>query len=278
MSDATVLPSRFDCMAEVRARRRIVENEYQITLYAPEIAQAARPGQFLEILTGENGSPLIRRPFSIFSASPQQGLLQIVYLARGSFTSGLARLKKGDSLSLLGPLGTGFRYHPQNRCRHILIAGGIGAPPLHFLAQSMRQQGMEHPLMVLNGARTRSMLVGMKEFAALKVALHPLTEDGSMGRKGRVTELLKELLLEHNDLPAHIYACGPMPMLRSIGELSLHHNAPCQLSVETSMPCGTGVCYGCAIPIHSPLHENGFRYARACTEGPVFEANELIWP
>jgi dihydroorotate dehydrogenase electron transfer subunit len=115
----------------------------------------------------------------------------------------------------------------------------------------------------------------MSEFADMGVHLIAVTEDGSGGRKGRATEVLQELLAAETSYA--LYACGPMPLLKAIGEIALERELPCQISVETAMPCGIGTCFGCAIPVRDPSASEGFLYARACFEGPVFEAKELIW-
>jgi dihydroorotate dehydrogenase electron transfer subunit len=273
---------RYELEAAVVAHRHIVASEYEIVFAAPDVAQAAQPGQFLELLYNECYVPLVRRPFSIYGVDRAVGTCSVHYQARGAFTSGLAAKQPGDRVSLLGPLGRPYRWTSAADTRHILIAGGIGAPPLVFLAGELcRARGGDcsptDDIIVLNGARTRDLLVGMVEFGDMDVTLHALTDDGSHGRAGKVTELLLGLLAQETDGPTHLYACGPMPMLRAVGEIALARSIPCQLSIETSMPCGLGVCNGCAIPVRDPAAPNGTRFALGCCEGPVFEASELLW-
>jgi dihydroorotate dehydrogenase electron transfer subunit len=272
--------------------RLIAFHEYEIVFRAPEIAESARPGQFVEILFGENYAPLVRRPFSLYRVDRAAGTCGIIYLARGAFTSGLARKKPGDVVSLLGPLGRPFHVCEARNLQHILVAGGLGAPPIYFLASELsrgaaarqsrgkRRDSLEAladaPVLVVNAARTESLLVGLTEFGALDVALHVLTDDGSRGVKGMATDVLRALLEQEAGRPRAIYACGPMAMLRSVGEIAIAHELPCQLSIETSMPCGIGLCQGCAIPVRSAAGPGG-SYALACVDGPVFEARELVW-
>src|SRR5579871_5103873 len=226
---------RFELDAVVVAHTHVIANEFEIVFDAPEVARAAQPGQFLELLYNDNYSPLIRRPFSIYGVDRQAGTCSVLYQARGSFTSGLAIKRPGDRVSLLGPLGRPFRWSDDPDVRHILVAGGIGAPPLVFLAGELcRGRSIDRPpcedIIVLNGARTRDLLVGMVEFGALDLILHALTDDGSHGRRGLVTDFLLTLLDEECDRRPHLYACGPMPMLRAIDDIAMARSVPCQIS------------------------------------------------
>ena len=293
-------PPRFEVDALVVAHTQIVGNEFEIIFHAPQIAQVAHPGQFLELLYNDSYAPLIRRPFSLYRVDREAGTCSVLYLARGSFTSGLARKRIGDTVSLLGPLGKPFIWSEEQDAAHILIAGGIGAPPLYFLAREISRaqavQGRDsHNVIVINAARTQDLLVGMTHFGALNVLVHAMTDDGSHGRQGVATDLLKPLLdelasrarseetLTPEDFRSgqtssvFLYTCGPMPMLRAIGDIAIARNLPCQISIETSMPCGIGTCYACAIPVHDKTTPDGIRQVRACWDGPVFEARELVW-
>ncbi|MCS6776357.1 MAG: hypothetical protein NZ557_07435, partial [Chthonomonadaceae bacterium] len=215
--------------------------------------------------------------FSLFDVDRQAGVCRVLYRMSGAFTTGLCRLGAGDVVDVLGPLGCPFRRAASAPVRHILIAGGIGAPPIHFLARELTQgvpdTATRPDVVVINGARTQELLVGMREFQELDVALIAVTEDGTQARRGRVTEVLAEWL--DRDAPSvQVYACGPMPMLRAISEMTMVHGVPCQVSIETSMPCGVGLCQGCAVRVRT---NTGEAYALACVEGPVFEAERLVW-
>ena len=269
---------RFEIDALVVAQRPIIGHEFEIVLHAPEIARSAGPGQFVEILFGENYSPLVRRPFSIFRVDRDAGTFSVLYLARGAFTSGLAMKMEGDRVSVLGPLGRPFHWPKDPSVQHILVAGGLGAPPLYFLASELTKINGSH-IVVLNAARTESLLVGLSEFGELEIILHVMTDDGSQGTQGMATDLLEAILEARcdTDQRCSIYACGPMPMLRSVGEIAMARELPCQVSIETTMPCGIGLCQGCATAVRDVTSPSGFRYALACVEGAVFEARDLVW-
>ncbi|HLK61665.1 MAG TPA: dihydroorotate dehydrogenase electron transfer subunit, partial [Chthonomonadaceae bacterium] len=250
-------PPRFELMAPVVSQNPVIGQEHEIVFSAPPIAQHARPGQFLEILFGNSYAPLLRRPFSIYRVDREAGTCSILYLARGAFTSALAQRRVGDAVSLLGPLGRPFTWPTAPATRHVLIAGGIGAPPLLFLARELCRERAEQsaaigPIHVLNGARTAELLVGMTELETLEVELEAVTDDGSFGQRARVAEALPPLLDALPQGPTQLYSCGPMPMLRAVGALALTRHLSCQVSVETPMPCGIGTCEGCAIAVHAP--------------------------
>jgi dihydroorotate dehydrogenase electron transfer subunit len=321
---------RYEVEATVVAHRAVIGHEFEIIFHAPAIAEIAQPGQFVEILFGENYAPLVRRPFSLYRVDRAAGDCSVLYLARGSFTTGLAHKQPGDVVSLVGPLGRPFHWTSEPKIQHVLIAGGLGAPPLYFLASELSRTlaasaeaggmsanrlqaiGTQTPcaantaaevteavmnvngeladatlseaghsrLIVINAARTESMLVGLTEFGELDIALHVMTDDGSRGTKGMATELLTTLLEaeQGESIPKALYSCGPMAMLRSVGAIAIERGLPCQLSIETTMPCGIGLCQGCATPVHDPSSPTGFSYALACVDGPVFEARDLVWP
>src|SRR5262245_53424754 len=148
-----MLPSRFLVNAPIVAQENILGAEYELTFLAPDIAAAAQPGQFVEIVYGD-GSPLLRRPFSLFAVDRHAGTCRVFYRTHGVFTNGLSALGAGAVLSVLGPLGRPYLWSPTAETRHILIAGGIGAPPLHFLASELSRLTETPGTLVLNGART----------------------------------------------------------------------------------------------------------------------------
>jgi dihydroorotate dehydrogenase electron transfer subunit len=178
----------------------------------------------------------------------------------------------GQTLSVVGPLGNWYVPDPRPEVTHVMVAGGVGAPPLYFLADEIHRKAA---VIVINGARTRSLLVGIEEFNELGVDMQFTTDDGSFGLKGFVTDALR-LLLTQREGPFHIYTCGPTGMLRAVSDIAVPRGIPCQVSVETMMPCGVGVCMGCVVKIKDNS-EAGYSNLRSCYEGPVFQAEEIIW-
>lgn len=283
---------------------RVIEHQelgkklYRLRLRAPDIAAAAKPGQFVMLKVRHGKDPLLARPFSIHGVEGDD--IFILYRVVGRGTSILSLTRPGKSLALWGPLGTGFDLKVDNP---ILVAGGMGRAPLAFAARVLEEQGKEvqwvhggpnaaeiEALVAeltarLSQAPRKSALEGFRRFAAIKAgnkdtpstefagtSVYSSTEDGSEGYKGLVTGLLSNLLAEApSSLPVSLLTCGPMPMLKAVAKLAMEHNTPCQVSLEAPMACGIGVCLGCVIPAA------GGGYLRACQEGPVLSADRVDW-
>ena len=263
-------------LLEVLSNRPTAPGHYVLEVASARIARGAHPGQFVQILVDKKNEPLLPRPFSFLDVSKTS--FRILYQMVGKGTAILAGKKKGDRLSVLGPLGNGFA--PAKKAARILIVGGgVGIPPLYHFVKEARSGGVPGGNMrVFLGARSKALLHCEKEFRALGVGLGLATDDGSRGRKGFVTELLDEALAALGGLtPAApgsdplVYTCGPTPMLKAVSALAAKYDVNCQVSVEEPMPCGFGACLGCAIKV------KGGRYAMACCEGPVFDAKEIVW-
>jgi dihydroorotate dehydrogenase electron transfer subunit len=239
------------------------------------IASSARPGQFIQVRIPDKETNIWPRPFSIHHVERDRLTLYIKIF--GKMTSHLGRLTDRDSLSISGPLGNGFS-EPSEPTPLFLVAGGVGLPPLHFLVRSLLKKGYPSNLIHLySGAKSAADLFARDELNALNIDYHIVTEDGSLGIKGLVIEPFSADLAKTNR--AQIYACGPMAMMAEVAKIA--GNNPCQLSLEQLMPCGWGVCNGCAVKLKSDNStvedERGFRLARVCKEGPVFEAGDIQW-
>ena len=214
------------------------------------------PGQFFMVGCGEGA--LLRRPLSIHQAVP--GRMAFLFQVRGRGTAWLSGRRPGEALDLLGPLGRGFALAPQSKMV-LLAAGGMGVAPLAFLTQRAREKGLG--VVLLHGARDRSRLYP-PGLLPPGVDYVPITEDGSAGRKGLLTQHLKEFTPQADQ----VMACGPGDMYRSMAKMTDLGKA--QVSLEVRMGCGFGVCLGCTIPTHQ-----GPR--RACRDGPVFPLDEVLW-
>lgn len=240
----------------------------KLRILNPDLVSFSFPGQFVNIKVSENYVPLLRRPFSIHQVNQSDGWFEILVQVIGTGTELLAATKIGDELDVLGPLGNHFSRSKEYQ-RAILIAGGLGIAPLLFLAQTLTRQQLATTLFY--GNRSKLAFCCLDDFTNLGVPYFLATEDGSLGFKGKVSDLLlskQELLRNSTSI---IYACGPIPMLQKIKEITAQFNIPCQISLETMMACGFGVCLGCVV--NSVSFVELYRYV--CKEGPVFYANEI---
>ncbi len=243
---------------------------FVLTFEAPDLAREARPGQFVTV-AAETGTQFLRRPFSVYTADPERGVASILFSMYGPTTRAMAGYGPGDRIDLIGPLGGKvFAADARPGVRHVMVGGGYGVPPLAFLSRRILASDPTADVVVVNGARTRDFLVGTDGLDGLGATLYPCTDDGSCGYHGRVTGLLAELLSD-KARPVHVYTCGPTPMMKAVAQMSMEFGVPCQASMEVFMPCGIGICMGCAVP-----RPDG-TFARGCVEGPVFEAREIVW-
>lgn len=250
---------------------------WRLTLDAPGLARASAPGQFVHVLCAAQSAydPLLRRPLSVHDADRKTGRVSLLYEVRGRGTALLAEKAPGDTLDLLGPLGQGFTLPESADARLLLVAGGIAVAPLYFLARRIADSVGCRRATFLIGARTKSMLLCVDEFSQLGAEVRVSTDDGNAGYHGFVTGLLSEHVGTADDADAPlVYACGPMPMLKAVAEITKSQRLKCEVSTEAKMACGVGACMSCAIKVRSG---NSFKYVRACKEGPVFDADEVIW-
>lgn len=256
---------------EVLARRR--EGAYwMLSFSAPEIADRAEPGQFVNITVGANGS-LLRRPFSIARVSKQgpfAGTVDVVFDAHGPGTDWLTALDQHDLLDVIGPLGTAFPL-PKRKVACLLVGGGYGTAPLFFLADRLVRQGLRVDLIV--GAATQDRLLNIIEAKRSSASVTFTTEDGSYGERGRVTDVLDGVLARGNS--GVVYSCGPNPMLRAVSQRCAELEIPVQVAVEEMMACGTGVCFTCVLPIRGKDGE--VKMKRSCLDGPVFNGARIAW-
>ena len=255
-------------MAKYKERGAVISQEeiaadiYSLWIEEAQIAQEAVPGQFVSLYT-ENGSKLLPRPISICETQKENGRLRLVYRVTGpgTGTEEFSRLRAGDTIELMGPLGNGFPLDIPKKA--FLIGGGIGIPPMLELAKRLSCEKQ-----IIAGYRDELFLTGeLSENGTLYIA----TEDGSAGTKGTVLDAIREQKLEADI----IYACGPTPMLRALKAYAAEHNMECYLSLEEKMACGIGACLACVcqskdVDAHSHVHNK-----RVCKDGPVFEASEV---
>jgi dihydroorotate dehydrogenase electron transfer subunit len=247
---------------------------WSLTLVAPDIAEEARPGQFVEIATPAGRDFLLRRPFSIHQASRRggwAGTVEVVFDVVGPGTQWLSEAKPHDVLDVVGPLGRGFQL-PRGAVPSVLVGGGYGAAPLYFLAEELLRRGK--PVNMIIGARDHERVFKPVEGKRLSDLIVVATEDGSMGERGRVTDFLAPVL--ERTRSRVVYACGPNAMLRAVAEECRTRRIPCQVAVEELMACGLGVCWTCVVPVLAK-DGRGWWNMRACVEGPVFNGARVWW-
>ena len=269
-----------DIDAAVIANRRLSADYNVLSLAAPEIAAAARPGQFVMIKASGgilSGAPLLRRPFSIFEILVDGDTAPIgisIFNKRvGAGTTLLSRVEAGARLPLLGPLGRPFEpVDPPGEAW--MVAGGVGLAPFVTLAAALAARGTRTTLFY--GARRGEELYCVELFEALGVNIVLSTEDGSRGVRGRITVPLGSAL-EQRPLgnPVKLYVCGPTPMMRAVAELAARHGHDAEVSLEQTMGCGMGGCYSCVVPVIQPGRAPHF--VRSCLAGPTFKASTLAW-
>ena len=241
---------------------------FRLILKAPEAAAAAIPGQFVMLRVSDTMDPLLARPFGI-SSVPSRSTIEIVYRVVGRGTELLTGREAGHALSVLGPLGKGFPM-PGKDTTPVLVGGGSGFPPLHFLAQ--RAGPRAHFFIGSKNKECLPPLGIIKSFRDVVSRVHIATEDGSRGARGTSTDILNAFLSKtEKKSNLVIYACGPHAMLAAVNRLAVEHSIPCYVSMEERMACGLGACMGCSIPMRA----GGYR--RACKEGAVFDAREIDW-
>ncbi|MCE9556523.1 MAG: dihydroorotate dehydrogenase electron transfer subunit [Planctomycetes bacterium] len=265
---------------------RIAQSTYRLRFEAPELAQRITPGQFVMVRLSGCDDPILGRPFALYdtvlSDTGDAIGLDIVYLVLGKMTARLSAMQPGQQLDVWGPLGNGFT--PSPAAHLLLVAGGIGQTPFPAVAQeALGQRVYGHPprfapraesVTLLYGARNFSYLAGLDDFERIGVRLQISTDDGSRGHHGFVTDLLK-FELANSQTPLQVLCCGPEPMMEKVAEICDHANAPCQVSLETPMACGIGICFSCVAKVRDAAGE--WDYKRTCVEGPVFEASRIEW-
>jgi len=279
----------FQIRAKLIYNKKVKGKYFHLLLKAPRIAKQAQPGQFVDIRINDSCQPLLRRPFSIHKIGHKSQVtshkLEILYEVVGRSTEILSQKKAGEYLDIIGPLGNGFDYRTAYGVARtaLLVAGGMGVAPLLFLAEQLMKRNTPYAIrntLVLIGAKTKGHILCEKEFKKLGYSVKIATDDGSRGFKGKVTDLLKEILGTTNHEPrTTIYACGPRPMLKEIAAISKEHKIPAQASLEEHMACGIGACLGCVVKTQNAKRNTQYRfqYKRICKEGPVFNADEIVW-
>jgi dihydroorotate dehydrogenase electron transfer subunit len=280
--------------AALLAQQEFPRRQFVIRLQAPRCAAAATPGSFVH-LTCDPQLPM-RRPLSIMRADRNSGWIEILYKIVGPGLEALSRRTPGATISVMGPIGHGFTVDAR-RPRTLLIGGGVGIPPMVFLAEALRSRrdASWQPLVLMGSEiefpfRARPSTIVVPGIAAGTIACMPLLDDWGVASRlatlagfpgcfhGYVTDLAAQWL---EALPAGrlgevaIFACGPTAMLQAAARVARRFAVPCQVSLEEFMACAVGGCAGCAVPV---VTESGLAMKRVCVDGPVFDANAVFPP
>lgn len=250
----------------ITSNRQVGRDMFEMKLVALSLAEECQPGQFIHVLVGSETDPLLRRPLSLYDVDQAKGKIQLLYRVVGKGTRLLTRLKIGDYLDVMGPLGRGFSL-PNGLRQVLLVGGGVGIAPLVYLARVLKSQ--DYDVTVLYGAASSDQLVVIEKLAQIGATIQVATMDGSSGYKGLVTELMAEHI--NNGKVDYIYTCGPESMMAEVARFARKYNLPGEVSLEENMACGVGACLGCARKIDS--RSEG--YVKVCREGPVFNIKEV---
>ena len=251
--------------AVVLSQEKIAEDIYSMWLKAEPVAEEAVPGQFISMYTND-GSKLLPRPISICEIDTETSKLRVVYrvTAEKTGTDQFSKMKAGDTLPIIGPLGNGFPLEAGKGKRAFLIGGGIGVPPILELAKQLDCEKQ-----IIMGYRDADTF--LKEQFEENGTVYISTEDGSVGTKGNVMDAIRE-----NGLEADIiYACGPTPMLRAIKQYAEEQGIECYISLEERMACGIGACLACVCQSKEKDHHSNVNNKRICKDGPVFLSTEV---
>ena len=265
----------------------LARDTYRVRLECPELARRIVPGQFLMVRLPGTDDPLLGRPLALYDTWLDEvgavAGVDVVYLVVGRMTRRLARVRSGEQLEIWGPLGNGFTPQPFEHL--IMVAGGIGQTP--FLALGREAAGGRRygepartspPVgrtTLCYGVRSADLLAGVEDFRAAGIELRLSSDDGSVGRHGLVTELLAEMLDEIAAATCRVVCCGPEKMMEAVAKLTEVRGVPCEASLETPMACGIGICFSCVVKVRQSDGE--WDYKRTCVEGPVFDAQKIVW-
>lgn len=251
--------------AVILSQEKLAQDIYSMWIQT-EAASEAKPGQFISMYTND-GSKLLPRPISICEINKAEGSLRVVYRVTGkdTGTEQFSRMKAGDKIPVIGPLGNGFPYEKAEGKKVFLMGGGIGVPPILELAKQMYCEKKQ----IIVGYRDGETF--LRDEFEQNGEVYISTEDGSAGTKGNVMDAIRE-----NGLTADmIYACGPTPMLRAIKAYAEENGIECYISLEERMACGIGACLACVCKSKEKDHHTNVNNKRICKDGPVFLSTEV---
>ncbi len=262
--------NRSDIHTTILSNEAVADAHYLLRCECAEIAQHARPGQFIHVMVSQGTGMLLRRPFTIYTVDGRE--ITMLYQIIGEGTRRLSEMLKGEPLHVLGPLGNTFDLTmPPDPA--ILVGGGAGIASLMLLATALRENGIQ--TIGLVGAQRQARLLSVADLEAIGITVHIATDDGSIGHHGYVTDILIDMLKKTDWHRPTIYGCGPHGMLSAVTKIAADYAVPAQIAMENRMGCAMGVCLGCVCPVRTDV--DTIEYQRVCTEGPVFNAADIAW-
>jgi len=272
---------KYHIKSPIIKNQKIAPELFELILKAPEIAKTCKPGQFVQIKVTDDLNPLLPRPFSLSSADTKTDCIAVIYKIIGKGTQILSQRRKGEMLTVTGPLGNSFWIEPD--VKHVaLIAGGTGIGPILFLAKTLRNSAItkknpNYQLSIINyhifaflGARSKNLLCGYEQLKNYCEQIFCSTDDGSCGHQGFVTDLIEDKCQKLKI--DQIIAVGPIPMMKKVVRIAQKLQIPSLISLEERMACGFGICMGCAIKLTDG------KYHLACCDGPVFKGEDVYSP
>ena len=248
----------------LESNQEIADGIFSLVISAPKLASALKPGQFVNIAVPGDASSLLRVPLSFYRADAEAGTVELWYAVVGDDTRRLSQMGPGSTSNLLGPGGRGWMV-PEGTRKALLVAGGIGVPPVLCLAGMLAEQGVD--VDVCLGFGTASKVVGVDEFRALGATVNVCTDDGSLGTHGFCTDPAAELLGEGGY--DYVASCGPAVMMKKVAAAAAEAGAYCEVSLERMMSCGFGACNTCNVETVDGMKG-------ACMCGPVFDASKVV--
>lgn len=258
--------------------KKLSEEYCLMGLKVPACFQESLPGQFVMLRIPERNFPFLGRPFSIYSlyTSRNDTVIEILYRIAGRGTDLFSRMKKGEGMNVLGPLGHAFDVSAERK-HIIIVAGGVGVAPLSFLAEHYGRLSHSDTVKIscYLGAKSSNALVGLERLEQLCSEVKISTDDGSAGYHGFITDFFERDLMPCSSEEVFIYACGPHQMMKALARILERHPCQCQVSVEEKMACGIGTCLGCTVVTKAESSQK--KFVRVCKEGPVFDIKTIDW-
>lgn len=273
-----------DYDAVVTQAKKLPGRMFFLEFAEPALAKKCAPGEFVMIQVESGTDPFLRRAFSVFFTNPKRGLLTILGKSYGFGTTLLREKKAGDRLRMVGPLGNRFG-RAKKKEQTLLVAGGVGLAPLYFYQQDLAKS-LRRDTQLFLGVRSKDEALTLKKLMPSAMNLQFATDDGSYGYRGQVTDLLERWLEKNkNGKSVRVLSCGPDPMMAKTVEIAKKFELPIEVSLETAMACGYGICIGCAVKSipdekmesEFPKTSDGYIYQRACIDGPVFNGHQVAW-